>query len=236
MGTSVDKSDSYSAKFLIIGMVLAIALALAVYALWNGYWRTMASIIPGIRDTPSMSIAPIELMLLTRYKGIKPIAEDAPPLAWTLTMPRAYLKSEIGSAGSVYKYSTDCCDHFINLDAVYDPVSKVLSPAILASHEAWVQGAVVISLTNIGQLQEITSGNYCVRGDDFKAFMEQRGNHIDWRRACDPTAQLCRLHTHLDGWRIDLAVSRNFYKAPQDICAATLEFLNIKTTKRDDAR
>jgi hypothetical protein len=177
---------------------------------------------------------PIELTLFTRYKNNRPIDVDAPPLAWVLKMPRAFLKFEIGNPDAVHMAGPNCCDHFINLEAVYDPESRNLLPATIASPELRRQSAVGISLANRSQLLEIISGDHCIKEDDFKSFMQQRGNNIDWRRNCDPKAFRCRVYTHLDGWSADFSVPRKFYAESDLFCRVVRDFLKASTIRRDD--
>jgi hypothetical protein len=233
--------DEPAPRKMRIKSALAILLAAIISAvgtvwLWNAYWRTMASIMPGVGDTPSTSMEPYDLALFTRYKGSKPIAKDAPPLEWRLRMPRAFLRSEIGNADAVHMSSTDCCDHFIHLETVLDPDGKTLSPAIVAPYELRRKRVIGMSLANIGTPAEIASGNNCVTGDEFKGFMEKRGSTIDWRRACDPSNQRCEVFTHLDGWRVVLTPARELYSEPQRICDVARSFLDEHTINRDGSR
>ena len=221
---------------MVLGVCAAILFAIGLVWLWNAYWRTMASIMPGLNDSPSTSMEPHELTLFTSYKGQKPLPKDAPPLEWRLRLPRAFLRSEIGEADDVYYTTFDCCDHFIHLNALLEPDGVTLSPAILAPYDQRRKRGVAIALANIGQIAEITSGDNCVTGDDFKSFMEQRGNTIDWRRTCDPRDQRCAIYTHLDGWYVVLAVARDLYSEPRKLCEIARSFLVKHTVKRDIAR
>ena len=49
----------------VLGVCVAILLAMGVVFLCNAYWRTMASIMPGSGAGPSTSMEPHELTLFT---------------------------------------------------------------------------------------------------------------------------------------------------------------------------
>ena len=142
----------------------------------------------------------------------------------------------MGNYEAVYRSTNDCCDHFIHLNAVLEPDGETLSPATRATPEARKNRGVAIDLANNPQLSEITSGDYCVTGDEFKKFMTDRGDKRDWRRACDPLHARCRIYTHVEGWSVELSVHRSLYPESQKLCKITKYFLKTHTISMDTVK
>lgn len=216
---------------LVVGALALAAIAVAYFFL-SLLPHTFTRIMPlsGSRSSTSMDLA--EYALLSSYKNLKALPKDAPPIAWQLKLPEAYLLRETGSPDCVYVPSK--CSYFLNFLTVIDRSSGTLSPASLAPPDIQIRNAVGISLENGPQAAEISSGNHCIRADDYEAFMKSKGGRaFDWR--CQPTVQRCRIHTHLDGWPISISVPRNLYEKPEEICTAMKQFLDEHTKHRDKA-
>ena len=210
-------------------MLAAIA---AAYFFSGSLQRTLTRIMPLSGSVSSTSMELAEYALLSSYKNRKPLPKDAPPITWRLELPKAYLLSETGDPDCIYIPSR--CSYFLHFETVIDRGSGTLSPATLAPRDIRIRNTVGISLDNGPQASEISSGNHCIRADDYEAFMKSMGGHaFDW--SCQPTLQRCRIHTHLDGWPISISVPRNLYERPEEICRAVTRFLDKHTTHRDKA-
>ena len=209
-------------------MLAAIA---AAYFFFGSLQRTLTRIMPPLGFNASAGMDLAEYALLSRYKNQKPLPKDAPPIAWRLELPEAYLRSQSGDPDCIDPIR---CGYFLNFETVIDRGNGTLSPATLAPQDIRIRNTVIISLENGPQAAEISSCNHCIRADDYEAFMKSMGGHaFDW--SCQPTLQRCRIHTHLDGWPISISVPRNLYERPEEICRAVTRFLDKHTTHRDKA-
>ena len=210
-------------------MLAAIA---AAYFFSGSLQRTLTRIMPLSGSVSSTSMELAEYALLSSYKNRKPLPKDAPPIAWRLKLPEAYLRSQSGDPDCIYVPSV--CTYRLNFDTVFDRSSGNLSPATLAPQDVRIRNTVSISVDNVPQAAEISSGNHCIRKDDYEAFIRSKGGRaFDWR--CQPTLQRCSIYTHLNGWSISISVPRNLYENPEEICRAVKRFLDKHTTHRDKA-
>lgn len=219
-------------RWWVIGIVLALlwlSLAWGLVSLWNGFWHTMGSIVPGSRDQLSTSMEPIDLSLKSLVQGDNNLKD---PIEWHSRIPRAYLRNEMKDGEGIFGID-HCCHHYIHLEAVYDSSTHSLVPTTLAPQENVKNSSVSIELSNRGALREIASGDYCIRADDLGQFMKERGSNIDWNRPCDTAYPKCPIYTHIDGWLATYTVSRALYAQPQKMCTAMKKFLDQYTVKRD---
>ncbi len=224
-------------RWWVIGIVLALlwlSLAWGLVSLWNGFWHTMGSIVPGSRDRPSTSMEPIDLSLKSNMRGYKYLSEGSEPLEWHLRLPRAYLRLAIGSNDSVLGTGkNNCCEHFIHFYAVYDEQSGLLTPATLSTPEQRSTTGIDVSIDNQLGVSELIPKQNCIRSDDLVEFVKSRGGYLNDGFSCPTGSLLCKIYTHVDGWNAEYRVPLKFYAQPEKICTAVRKFVDQYTVKRD---
>lgn len=178
-----------TAKRILSLVAAAIAIGGAVM-LWNSYWRTMASIMPGVNDSSSTSMEPTDLVLRTRFfKGFKLIPENASPLEWRLRLPRSYVVSQIGDTGAVQHEAANCCFVGYHLAVVSDPKSDELLPSVGVPAQVRQREEYIIDITNAGAVPEIAAEDNCITADQFERFMRANGNFVSARDRTCPLAR-----------------------------------------------
>ena len=169
---------------------------------------------------------------------------------WTLTIPRAYLVKEIGENGAIdgpqsakgnlfldWFAGRHYGDYFARLDTVLDPQSQELRPAVLADEKELRGSFVALRITNGVLFPRIPIKEYCIRESDVLDFFDANKSKLRGFRVpgslCQDVMPRCHINTILDGWHIELTVSRSLYNRPDDMCRISRAFLNKYTTKRD---
>lgn len=234
-----------SRVILVLGAAL-MAVLMALLWMSAGITSLTASLF-GSRMTASVSMEPYEIVLRTAFKGEKRAPPAADPNEWRLVLPRAFMVSEIGTNGAVYRANDGKNnpwwlgifgmrrgdDFFVFLDTVVDPAAASLSPAVFAPIEALGDRFLGIHLTNSGTFPPVIADNYCFRQDDYDPALMAKSAPMQWGN-CRTDQPRCQVATALDGWDIDLIVSRAMYDQPKKVCAVARHFLSEHTIRRDD--
>lgn len=224
---------------------LAVCLVAAVFAIgWaiESNFAHLTQSMFGASGRASTSMEHYEIAFRNGYpshKGTRTWYAE-----WILSLPRAYVSTEIGENGNVnaplsarsglvpaWLGGTRLGDYMVGLNTVLDPASSELKPAIFASRQELDDEYVHIHLANGGSLP-VDAHDYCVRQHDMDGFLKQRGWKTDWF-TCDDRQRRCLVYMDVDHWFVTLIVSRKVYEQPDRICSITRNFLNKFTVRRD---
>ena len=226
------------------GLLLLLAFVVAGAILVSASIGSLTRSMFGPVSTPSRSMEPYEIVLRTTFGGGKKLPADAKPYEWRLILPRAFMNVEIGANGGVNRGNSDkgswwfeakSEDFFVFLNTVVNLKSNEVNPEIFAEKKDVDTQGMTIELGNSGLFPDTIESDYCIRDDDYDPSLIKSGYPTSWRR-CDPSTPRCSINTSIDGWDIQLIVSREIYNKPKEACAAAQRFLAAHTVQRDNVR
>lgn len=218
---------------ILVLLAIIIAVAFGIRRLDSGLSHLFASIVGGSSIGISDSMEPYELKFLTVPRDVTPLeAESQPKKKWLLSIPRAYVTDVIGKNGAIGRDET----FIASLELVFDPTKLTFVPLAFAGKSSIPDYAINVSLENTGGYPQIAKVDYCVRVDDFSDFLSKY-NVTHRSDKCRNSYPRCLLYSHLDGWDIEIMMSRLLYFSdPQPACRSIKAFLDKYTVQRDVLR
>ena len=218
---------------IIAVMVIVVVGVIGVFiALGNA----LNHIMPSSNISISTSMEPYELDFLTNIHNNIELPKDAPSLQWKLNVPRAFLVNTIGKNGAAQGGSGAYNLFIANMDAIILPDSSGLSPAVLEPRNKPVTRFVGINIYNQSADPHIRGFDACVTGDDYKKVVEAHGARNEHDKRCSQLENRCGIYSHLDGWNVEMTVTRDIYSDSENVCRVVKAFLNKHTVHRDDMR
>jgi len=219
------------------------AIAGALVLIGLGYWfatnfaRVSRSILPGMAASPSQSMEPYELVfkLDTSPFGSEDNGEASrPPVMWRLTVPRAFLWSEIGSNEDVGG-GVDHQLHTASLYAMFEPGAGTFSPAVFSDPSTADTDAFFFNPANAGG-GKLSRTDKCVRQDDLDAFIGKKAGRYD-KCNNDSPARRCGVSMNFKGWSVRILMPKKYYFGDyQKYCDAAHDFLDDHTIAAADIR
>jgi hypothetical protein len=229
---SLGRHKTYVAT--VLGALLLIGMA---YWLSVEFTRLIGSILPGTAASPSRSMEPYELVFRFDASGFKLGGEDgdAAPAEWRLTLPRAFLWSEIGDNADVGG-GTDHKFHSASLYATFDPKAGTFSPAILADDKIRSTDGFLIRIYNRKAGPKLANTSACIRYDELDSFY---GRSQSRSRRCDLKSNdlRCEVSSQHKGWILDIGMPKKYYFGDyKKSCGDIDKLLSTSSTYIDDMR
>ena len=219
--------------------VLIIALVLSAGVFWwvQSYTTLWRHIMPGNSGRASLSTRPHDVILRVASKGGKLLDESLPPMEWKLRLPRTYVTRWLGTNGVTYRRTDGGGDeYFVSFQIKVSDGGDVFIPtAGLAAKDQKVR-SIIFRMRNIEAIPSIRSYESCIPQHLEETILEPRGDKMWNNVECIDRDLRCRIRTQVDGWRVDLAVTKDLYSNPENTCRLAKQFLNQYTLKRDDIR
>ena len=226
------KSNRLRASAVTVGVVAVIG----VIWFFSSLAETLNHIMPGPSISASMSMEPYELDFATGIHNNVVLPKDTPPFKWTLKVPRAFLVDLNGKSGVPNRGPESRNFYAADLHAVILPDNSGLSPATLAPNKKPLDRFIAINIYNESADWHMRGFDACVTDDDYKKVMEAHGAKNEHDRQCFPQENRCDIYSHLDGWYVQMTVTRDIYADPENVCRLVKAFLNEHTVHRDDLR
>jgi hypothetical protein len=208
--------------------VLIIALLLSAGVFWwvQSYSTLWRHIMPGISSRGSLSTKPYNVTLRVASKAGKLLDESASPMEWALRLPRTYVTREFGTKGAVYRRKIKGGDFYtVSFQTLVSEDGKTFIPT-----------AMILKIRNREATPEIRSFDACVPDHMRKVILEARGFKSIFNGYCYERDRRCLIDMHMDGWDVDLVVSKELYATPEVTCGLARQFLQQYTVRRDDIR
>jgi hypothetical protein len=198
--------------------------------------------VPEVREGNYMqrhrnsSMEPYELDFVTGFYNRQLVPKDGPQKEWKLSVPRAFLIDRGGENGVANRGSENPNSFRADMHAIILPDNSGLSPAVLEVQNKPIKRFVAINVFNSPADPHITGFDACVTDDQYKKVAEARGAKNEHDKKCLPEANRCDIYSHLDGWDVQMTVSRDIYSNSENVCRVVKAFLNKHTIRRDDLR
>lgn len=224
------KAKGLRASLIVLGVVL-VGLAWFIHSLAN----TLHHIMPGYSGGISTSMEPRDYVFRRMPDGGKSEERERQPLEWHLRLPRAFVTRDNGRSGVVYRGKLKGGDEFflttqtlVNLDG------KTFTPTAGQPPEKQMIRSLVISLENtaaLGSLRRFKAS--CVPQHLRGTILNSRGKTV-WRDLpCSERDLRCKISTHMDGWNVEIAATKDLYADPENVCRLARNFLDTYTVRRD---
>lgn len=193
--------------------------------------------MPGLSSRGSLSTRPHDVTLRVASKAGKLLDESAPPMEWALRLPRTYVTREFGTKGAVYRRNIEGGDFYtVSFQALFSEDGKTFTPTAGKPRNEQFIRSMILKLRNREATPEIRSFDACVPDHLRKVILEARGFKSVFNGNCYERDRRCLIDMHMDGWDVDLTVSRELYASPEVACGLARKFLQQYTLRRDDIR
>ncbi|MCX7347218.1 MAG: hypothetical protein NTU78_16060, partial [Alphaproteobacteria bacterium] len=182
--------------------------------------------------TSSMDPHDVVFRILPRKRE----GRDSPtePWAWHLRPPSAFVTREFGTNGVVQRSSVRGDGFWVDIQAIVSPDNKTLTPTAGQPPEKQVVRSIIMHLSNssaLGSIRKIEGS--CVPQHLKGTILGARGDKV-WRdEPCYDQRLRCRISMDADGWRVDLAATKDLYADPENVCRLARNFLDTYTVRRD---
>ena len=201
---------------------------------YNDLWR---HIMPGTFTRLSTSSARYDITLRVASKGGKLLDEGVPPMEWKLRLPRKFVTSEIGTNGVTYRRTPGGGDeYFVDFQVLVSEDGKTFIPTAGKSPKEQRVRSMIFHMRNKSAIPAIRDHVSCVPEHMRKIILEAKGFKPSFNGNCYEQSLRCTIDMHVDGWDIDLAVTKELYATPEIACGLARQFLQEHTVKRDDIR
>jgi hypothetical protein len=220
------------------GLIVTIGIIFVICAIWlfTALTGALNHIMPGLSISASTSMEPYELNFATQVLHNELLQKNIPPLEWRLKIPRAFLV-DLGGKNGLPNRGHEARNFFrADFHAVVFPDNSGLSPAVFEIDNKPIKQFVAINIYNSSADPNIVSFDACLTNDNYKKFMESHGAKEEHDRRCLPQESRCDIYSHLDGWYVQMTVTRDLYANPESVCRVVKTFLNAHTVHRDDLR
>jgi hypothetical protein len=222
-------------KPLIAAMVL-VALAAGAYWWVTSNKELMWALTRGVVNKTSGSTAPYEVALRMARKGGIPFEDGVPAKEWILKIPRTYVTSEIGTNGFVFRTDEEERRYFVSFDLNVEPDGKSFTSSFGKPRDRVHNRSMLFNLQNDEANNLIAENDLCVPDSKEKDILGPLGYIGARNNPCSEYAARCPIRMQLNGWSVQLAVSKDLYANPDKACALARKFLDQYTIKRDDLR
>ena len=179
---------------------------------------------------------PEEVILRTRAVGEKVLPSSVPTAEWKLKLPGAFEIGTVGKNGGIYGGVPDDQKSFfsVSMVGVTNADNLNFTPRLNSDLAYEIAHFMAIHLYNYrGRISHVGK-DACVSQDDFSAALLAAGDTLGGTPGCDASLGRCNIYTHLDGWDVQLAVSRPLYNDPRRACDIAKAFLNEHAIHRDN--
>ena len=92
---------------------------------------------------------------------------------------------------------------------------------------------MIIHLKNKFAAVSADLGNLCVPQHLRKEILKPYGVSTEYDWPCYEQSLRCTIYTHMDGWSVEIAATKDLYANPENVCQLTRELLESYTVKRD---
>jgi hypothetical protein len=220
-------------KPLMAAMVL---IALAVGAYW---WVTsnkelMWALTRGSVNKTSSSTAPYDVALRIAHKAGIPFGDDVPAKEWILRLPRNYVTREMGKNGSVFRMADN--RYFVTLQTNVATDGQAFTPSVGKPADQLIIRSMFIHLQNDEANELIAKNDLCVPSNKEKDILGPLGYTGARNNPCGESILRCTIQMQLNGWSVELGVTKDLYVDPNQACALARKFLDQYTVKRDELR
>jgi hypothetical protein len=220
----------------VIATAVLVTMAAGAYRWVTSNRELMWALTRGSVNKTSSSIAPYEVALRLARKGGIPFEDGVPAKEWILKIPRAYVTSEIGTNGFVFRSDKEERRYFVNLDLNVESDGKSFTPASGKPRDRVHNRSMLFNLRNDEANNLIAENDLCVPDSKEKDILGPLGYIGARNNPCSEYAARCPIRMQLNGWSVQLAVSKDFYSKPDEACATARAFLNQYTVKREELR
>jgi hypothetical protein len=220
------------------GLIITVGIIFVSGAIWlfTALTGALNHIIPGPSISASTSMEPYELDFVNGFHKGELLPKDGPQLEWRLSVPRAFL-IDLGGKNGISQRGLESPNFFrADMHAVILPDNSGLSPAFLEVNSKPIKRFVAINIYNQSADPNLWTTDACLPDDNYKKFMELHGAKDEHDRRCLPQESSCDIYSHLDGWYVQMTVTRDLYANPESVCRVVKTFLNAHTVHRDDLR
>jgi hypothetical protein len=203
----------------------------------QSYRELWCHIMPGPTSQVTSSTAPYEVVLRVASKSGKLLNESVPPMEWVLHVPRTYVTRELGKNGVAYRRAIGGGDeYFVDFQANVSADGKTFSPTAGRPANEQIVRSMIFDMRNIEAAPAIRNFDSCVPQHMRKAVFAARGYPNSYGGNCYDRDLRCEISMQVDGWEVDLAVTRDLYADPENACRLARRFLDAYTVRRDDIR
>lgn len=217
---------------MVLGLLALLGLGYAVMAsvrLWH-------SILPGSAASPSMSMEPYAFVFRFDASSSQEDSSSTTqraPSEWRLSMPRAFVSSELGDDSSVGG-GRQHQSHSVTISATLNPATGDFSPAILSTASERSAHGFFFFLGNGPVGEKLARSPHCIRQDEIDEFFGTSKLSVNFFKANSSFEQRCMAYMSDEGWCVRLEMPKKVYfDNYQCACYSASEMLKKYTTKAD---
>jgi hypothetical protein len=232
-----DAQKSTRRPKLLIVMVAFLAIGSGLLWIVQNYLELWRHIMPGSSSMVTTSMESYDVVLRVASKGGKLLDESAASKEWTLRLPRAYVTRELGTNGVVYRRTNGGGDeYFLDFQTNISEDGQTIIPTAGRTAKEQKVRSLIFDVSNREAIPSIRNYESCVPQHLQKTILEPRGDKM-WKNIdCIERDLRCQIRMQVDGWKVDLAVTKELYVNPDSTCQLARQFLDKYTIKRDDIR
>ena len=223
----------------LLGLAVAVIVFTAAGAAWLVYSISDLAnrIMPGFNMQVSTSMEPYDVVLRAATKGGKLLDSSARPMEWAIRLPRTYVTSELGDNGATYRRTSGGGDeYFLDFQVNISADGQTFVPTAGRPPEDQKVRSMIFHIRNAEAIPSIRNYESCVPQHLRNTILERRGSKLWRNEECTDRGLRCQVWTHVDGWMVNLAVTKDLYADPGNACRLARKFLDTYTVKRDDVR
>jgi hypothetical protein len=226
-----------SGRNIAVAIVVVVAIGGGLFWGVRSYFEMWRHIMPSTHSGASTSMAPYDVVLRVASKGGVPLDESTPPMEWILRLPRAYVTRELGDNGVTYRRFIEGGDnYFVDFQINVSADGQTFIPTAGRKREDQKVRSMIFHLRNVEAIPSIRSFESCIPQHLQNTILEPRGDKTWDNEECIDRDLRCRIRMQVDGWKVDLAVTKDLYSSPENACRLARKFLDSYTVKRDDVR
>jgi hypothetical protein len=205
----------------------AIATVIAVVMIFASIWfvkeasETLSRIFPGRSLAPSSSMKPYEL-------SFKKATENGGVDEWKLAIPRAFVIDQTGQNGDIAPWTGTNTSYFsATVNLLRNTGGQLVPESAVENPKEFVKkNRILIHLVNYRADSRIVRENLCLPQH---VQLDGESRVIG---SCYDRDSVCGVTSHMDGWSLGIAATKDLFRNPLEVCEIAKKFLNQYTVSR----